>query len=140
MDAIYARQSVEKRDSISIETQIKFGIRESNALDGYKIFKDKGFSGKNMKRPDFQKMMQEVKNGSIKRIIVYKMDRFSRSLLDFAETWNILQHFGVEFVSINEKFDTATPMGRAMLFIIMVFAQLERETIRKGNDYRTLYG
>lgn len=129
MDAIYARQSVEKRDSISIETQIKFGIRESNALDGYKIFKDKGFSGKNMKRPDFQKMMQEVKNGSIKRIIVYKMDRFSRSLLDFAETWNILQHFGVEFVSINEKFDTATPMGRAMLFIIMVFAQLERETI-----------
>lgn len=129
MDAIYARQSIDKKDSISIETQINFGIRESNAPDGYKIFKDKGFSGKNTKRPDFQRMIQEVKNGKIKKIIVYKMDRFSRSILDFAENWNVLQHYNVEFVSINEKFDTATPMGRAMLFIIMVFAQLERETI-----------
>ena len=129
MVAIYGRQSIDYKDSISIETQINFGIRESNAPDGYKIFKDKGFSGKNTKRPDFQRMIQEVKNGKIRKIIVYKMDRFSRSILDFAENWSILQHYGVEFVSINEKFDTATPMGRAMLFIIMVFAQLERETI-----------
>lgn len=129
MDAIYARQSIDKKDSISIETQVNFGKRESTAPDGYMIFRDKGFSGKNTKRPDFQRMLTEIRNGTIKKVIVYKMDRFSRSILDFSETWNILQEFGVEFISINEKFDTTTPMGRAMLYIIMVFAQLERETI-----------
>lgn len=129
MDAIYARQSIDKKDSISIETQINFCKRESTSPDGYKIFRDKGFSGKNMKRPDFQRMLTEIRSGIIKRVIVYKMDRFSRSILDFSETWNILQEFGVEFISMNEKFDTTTPMGRAMLYIIMVFAQLERETI-----------
>lgn len=129
MDVIYARQSIDKKDSISIETQVNFCKRESTSPDGYKIFRDKGFSGKNMKRPDFQNMMAEIKSGRIKKVIVYKMDRFSRSILDFSETWSVLQEFGVEFVSINEKFDTTTPMGRAMLYIIMVFAQLERETI-----------
>ncbi len=129
MDAIYARQSVDKKDSISIESQINFCIPESKSPDGYMIFKDKGFSGKNTNRPDFLQMMREVKKGKIKRIIVYKIDRFSRSLLDFAFHWEILQKYNVDFISINEKFDTSTPMGRAMLFILMIFAQLERETI-----------
>ena len=62
MDAIYARQSIDKKDSISIETQINFGKRESTAPDGYMIFRDKGFSGKNTKRPDFQRMLTEIKN------------------------------------------------------------------------------
>lgn len=129
MDAIYARQSVDKKDSISIDAQINFCKAESNASDGYVIFKDKGFSGKNTNRPDFLKMMQEVQNGKVQRIIVYKIDRFSRSLLDFAYHWEIMKKYNVDFISINEKFDTSTPMGRAMLFIIMIFAQLERETI-----------
>ena len=86
MDAIYARQSIDKKDSISIETQINFCKRESTSPDGYKIFRDKGFSGKNMKRPDFQRMLTEIRSGIIKRVIVYKMDRFSRSILDYSET------------------------------------------------------
>lgn len=60
--------------------------------------------------------------------MVYRLDRFSRSIADFGRLWETLKEHGVEFVSINETFDTSTPMGRAMLNIIMVFAQLERET------------
>ena len=58
-------------------------------------------------------------------------DRLSRSLVDFASMWQVLDTYNVEFVSVSEKFDTTTPMGRAMIYIIMVFAQLERENIRE---------
>ncbi|MDF2838645.1 MAG: hin 2 [Evtepia sp.] len=72
--------------------------------------------------------MQDVEQGVISKIIVYKLDRFSRSTADFGQLWELLQAHDVEFVSVNESFDTSTPIGRAMLNIIMVFAQLERET------------
>lgn len=73
-------------------------------------------------------MMADVERGAVRRVIVYRLDRFSRSLADFSRLWEILCRHGVEFVSVSEKFDTSAPMGRAMLSIIMVFAQLERET------------
>lgn len=63
--------------------------------------------------------------------MVYKLDRISRSILDFANMMELFQQYNVEFVSSTEKFDTSTPMGRAMLNICIVFAQLERETIQK---------
>ena len=72
--------------------------------------------------------MEDVEAGLIQKIVVYRLDRFSRSISDFGRLWEILKAHNVEFVSINETFDTSTPMGRAMLNIIMVFAQLERET------------
>jgi DNA invertase Pin-like site-specific DNA recombinase len=92
------------------------------------LYQDKGFSAKNTRRPEFQKLMQDVERGMISKIIVYKLDRFSRSTSDFGQLWEFLQAHDVEFVSVNESFDTSTPIGRAMLNIIMVFAQLERET------------
>lgn len=128
MTAIYARQSVDKKDSLSIEGQIEL-CRSECIGDAFMIYKDKGFSGKNTHRPSFEKMIDSVKAGRIQKVVVYRMDRFSRSIADFGRIWEIFQSKGVEFVSINEKFDTSTPMGRAMLYIIMVFAQLERETI-----------
>lgn len=126
MDAIYARQSVDKADSLSIQGQIDL-CRQKSAGD-FCIYQDKGYSGKNTNRPAFQKMMADVERGKIQKIIVYRLDRFSRSIADFGRLWEILRQHQVEFVSINETFDTSTPMGRAMLNIIMVFAQLERET------------
>ena len=128
-DAIYGRQSVDKVDSISIESQIEFCQYETRG-GVYKVFQDKGFSGKNTDRPDFQRMMDCIRGGEVSRVIVYKLDRISRSILDFANMMEEFQKFGVEFVSCNEKFDTSTPMGRAMLNICIVFAQLERETIQ----------
>lgn len=126
LDAIYARQSVDKADSLSIQGQIDL-CRQKTGSD-HKVYQDKGYSGKNTNRPAFQQMMADVERGLIQKIIVYRLDRFSRSIADFGRLWEILRKHSVEFVSINETFDTSTPMGRAMLNIIMVFAQLERET------------
>jgi len=129
MQACYARQSVDKKDSISIETQLEKAHYECDPSDIIEDYTDKGYSGKNTRRPEWQRMMHDVKAGNIKRIVVYRIDRFSRSLLDFSNAWEILAAHKVDFVSVNEKFDTGTPIGKAMLFILMVFAQLERETI-----------
>lgn len=129
MIAIYARQSVDKKDSISIETQIDFCKREAEPNAEISIYKDKGFSGKNTDRPEFIKLLSDVENGTVTKIIVYKLDRISRSITDFASIMELLTEHNVGFVSSTEKFDTATPAGRAMLYIVMVFAQLERETI-----------
>lgn len=137
MIAIYARQSVDKKDSISIESQINMCKTECGA-EATKIYSDKGFSGKNTNRPKFEQLMKDIKDGIINKVVVYRLDRFSRSIADFGLAWTKFQEHNVEFISINEKFDTSTPMGRAMLHIIMVFAQLERETIAervKDNYY-----
>jgi site-specific DNA recombinase len=130
IDAIYARQSVDRKDSISIESQIEFCRYELKGGSG-KEYKDKGFSGKNTDRPQFQELMWDIEKGLVRKVVVYKLDRISRSILDFANMMEQFQKYGVEFVSSTEKFDTSTPMGRAMLNICIVFAQLERETIQK---------
>ena len=129
-DALYARQSIEKKDSISIESQLEYCRYEARGESCIE-YMDKGFSGKDTNRPGFEKMMNDIRAGNIKRVIVYKLDRISRSILDFANMMEIFQKYHVEFVSSTEKFDTSTPIGRAMLNICIVFAQLERETIQK---------
>lgn len=126
MEAIYARQSIDKKDSVSIETQIEFCRRYTS--DAPEIFQDHGYSGKNTNRPAFQRLMAAVAARQISKIIVYRLDRFSRSIADFSQVWNTLEDHGVEFQSVTENFDTSSPMGRAMLNIVLVFAQLERET------------
>ena len=129
MVALYARQSLDVRDSISIEMQIEKGISMCESGEPYKAYVDKGYSGKNTHRPQFMQLIEDIRQGLITKVIVYKLDRFSRSVLDFSNTWEILSRHHVEFISVNEKFDTSTPIGKAMLFIIIVFAQMERETI-----------
>lgn len=101
--------------------------------EAFLVYKDKGFSGKNTNRPEFQRMMQDIKTGrkGITKVIVYKLDRISRSILDFSNMMDIFTKLGVEFSSATEKFDTSTPMGRAMLNICITFAQLERETTQQ---------
>ena len=128
MVAIYARQSVDKKDSISIEGQIELCKKECPNQKP-RIYTDKGYSGKNTERPAFQHMIAAVKCDEIDKILVYRLDRISRSISDFGRIWETLKQHGAEFVSVSEKFDTSTPMGRAMVYIIMVFAQLECETI-----------
>ena len=107
-DCIYARQSVDRKDSISIESQIGFCKYELKG-GSCKVFKDKGYSGKNTDRPEFQKLLGEIRKGRVRRVIVYKLDRISRSILDFANMMELFQEYDVEFVSSTEKFDTSTP-------------------------------
>lgn len=130
INAIYTRQSVDRIDSISVESQVEFCKKE--VVGGsIKVYTDKGYSGKNIDRPAFQQMMRDIKVGMIRRVIVYRLDRISRSVLDFANVIDVFQKHSVDFVSTMEKFDTGTPIGKAMLMIVMIFAQLERETIQQ---------
>ena len=129
-DAIYVRQSVDRIDSISTESQVEFCNKEVIGQN-FKVYTDKGYSGKNIDRPAFQEMLCDIKAGKVNRVIVYRLDRISRSVLDFANLIEIFQKNRVDFVSTMEKFDTSTPIGKAMLMIVMIFAQLERETIQQ---------
>ncbi len=127
MTAIYARQSIDKKDSISIETQIDLCRRFA---DGEcRIYSDKGYSGKNIDRPQFTRLLEDIRSGAVDKLVVYKLDRISRSLHDFSDLMELFRQHDVEFASTVETFDTSTPIGRAMLGIIMVFAELERENI-----------
>ena len=121
---------MDRVDSISVESQVEFCKREVIGED-IKVYTDKGYSGKNTDRPAFQEMMADITAGKIRRVIVYRLDRISRSVLDFASVIDMFQKYGVDFVSTMEKFDTGTPIGKAMLMIVMIFAQLERETIQQ---------
>lgn len=128
--ALYARQSIDKPDSISVESQLdacRYEAREHEQ----RVYVDKGFSGKNTNRPAFARMLADIRAGQIRAVVVYKLDRVSRSVLDFGKMMEEFERYQVAFISATEKFDTQTPMGRAMLNIAMVFAQLERETIQK---------
>ena len=142
--AIYARQSVDKKDSLSIETQIDFCTNYINSTphkETIEIYQDKGYSGKNIHRPDFTRMMADIECGKISKIVVYKLDRISRNLLDFMSMWQKFNEFKVEFCAVDETFDTSSAMGRGMLKISMVFAEMERETIQsrvKDNYYHRI--
>ena len=129
-EAVYVRQSIDKKDSLSIESQIDKCKALSLYPQDVEIYSDKGFSGKNINRPEFSRLMQDVKSGIIKRVIVYKLDRLSRSTLDFGVLMETFRKYDVDFTSISETFDTSTPIGQAMLQIVMVFAELERKTIQ----------
>ena len=129
---LYARKSVERENSISCETQLEYCrsvIRPNERDEKIITFVDNGFSGGNVNRDGFQKMMKLVRQGKVKKVIVYKLDRISRSLSDFV---NILQEFKehkVEFVSSQESFDTSSPYGEMIVKLLMVFAEFERTSI-----------
>lgn len=128
--AIYIRVSTTYQvDKDSLPMQRKDLIAYSSLILGiedYEIFEDAGYSGKNTDRPAFQSMMQRIRTGEFSHVLVWKIDRISRNLLDFAEMYEELQALRVTFVSKNEQFDTSSAMGEAMLKIILVFAELER--------------
>ena len=120
--AIYIRVSTTHQiDKDSLPMQRKDLIAYCELILGiedYEIFEDAGYSGKNTDRPAFQEMMQKIRAGSFSHLLVWKIDRISRNLLDFAEMYEELQSLRVTFVSKNEQFDTSNAMGEAMLKII----------------------
>lgn len=127
--AIYVRQSVDRVDSVSLETQEQLCRSDVPSKTEVMVYADRGFSGKNTKRPSLNAMLEDIRRGAIDRVLVYKLDRISRNLADFTDLLQIFAQYGVEFHSHTERFETGTPMGQAMQSLLMVFAQLERETI-----------
>lgn len=134
--AIYSRKSKysDKGDSVGnqIEIAMKY-IEEHYPSNEYDveivIYEDDGFSGGNIDRPKFKEFLIEENRKPFNILICYRLDRISRNIADFSSLMNHISELGTSFVSIKEQFDTKTPMGRAMMYIASVFAQLEREVI-----------
>lgn len=116
--------------SIDAQKELLVNFAKSKEFDSYEFYIDGGFSGKDLNRPAIQTLIEDVKNKKIDCVIVYKLDRISRSQRDtlflIEEVFN---KYNVGFISIRENFDTTSPFGKAMIGILSVFAQLERETI-----------
>ena len=131
--AIYPRKTVYRDNSDSVQVQVQMckeyaGIIYKGKEAQFRIYdKDEGFSGKNMNRPSFKDLMQDVKNNEIDVVMVYKLDRISRNVQEFSAMYEVFQQHNVSFVSVKESFDTTTPMGRTVMYILAAFAQLERE-------------
>lgn len=133
--AIYSRKSKFTGKGESIENQIelckiqlinKYG---SDVSDKILVYQDEGFTGYNTNRPQFKRMMADIREKKIRTVIVYRLDRISRNVSDFCDLKDEFNKYNVGFMSVTENFDTTTPMGVAMLMITSVFAQLERDTI-----------
>lgn len=132
---IYSRKSKFTGKGESIENQIemcKQYIRMQfgdTAAENALVYEDEGFSGGSLERPKFKKMMADAADHSFRAIVVYRLDRISRNIGDFAKLIEQFNQMKIDFISIKEQFDTSSPMGRAMMYISSVFSQLERETI-----------
>lgn len=130
--ASYSRKSIYSDKSDSTQAQYNLGVEYCKShYNDYEIYRyeDEGYTGANTNRPSFNKMTEDIKDGKIDVVICYKIDRVSRDVKDFSNFFSFLQDHNVEFVSIKEQIDTSTPLGRAMMYICSVFAQMERETI-----------
>lgn len=141
--AIYCRKSKFTGRGESIENQLEycqkyidfyFNHMENEILTYF----DEGYSGKNLERPSFKTMLNDCYLNKIDYVVVYRLDRISRNVSDFANLYQKLMDLNIGFISASEKYDTSTSGGRAMLFMACVFSQLERETIServKDNMY-----
>lgn len=133
--AIYSRKSRFTGKGESVGNQVELcrhyiaTVYGEDRAEKALIFEDEGFSGGNLNRPGFQRMMREARNRRFRAVVVYRLDRISRSIGDFSKLIEELGGLEIDFVSIRESFDTSSPMGRAMMYIASVFSQLERETI-----------
>ena len=137
----------EQEDNYSIPDQIDRMQKYCESRDWmvYKIYTDSGYTGSNMDRPGLQDLIKDVQNGKIDMVLVYKLDRLSRSQKDTLYLIeDVFDKHGVSFTSITENFDTSTPFGKATLGMLAVFAQLEREKIKErtmaGKDGRAKEG
>ncbi len=126
---LYARKSVERENSISCETQLQYcrsALKPDERGEEIISLVDNGFSGGNVNREGFQKMMKLIERGRVSKVVVYKLDRISRSTADFVNILRVFKEHNVEFVSSQESFDTASPYGEMIIKILMVFAEFER--------------
>lgn len=132
---IYSRKSVITGKGESIENQIEMCKQYISAKFPNPseleivIYEDEGFSAKNTARPRFQQMLRDIQQNKPDYIVCYRLDRISRNVSDFSALIEELNSRSISFVCIKEEFDTSKPMGKAMMYIASVFAQLERETI-----------
>lgn len=136
--AIYTRKSTEEGlqqefNSLDAQRESAEAYIASQRTEGWRclpeMYDDGGFSGGNLDRPAMKRLMDDIEAGKIDCVVVYKVDRLSRSLMDFSRVMETFDKFGVSFVSVTQHFNTTHSMGRLTLNILLSFAQFEREII-----------
>jgi len=136
--AIYTRKSTEHNldlafNSLHAQREACEAYIKSQAHEGWVLardrFDDGGLSGASLDRPALQKLLDRVRTRQIDVIVVYKVDRLTRSLADFAKLVELFDRHGVSFVSVTQSFNTTSSMGRLTLNVLLSFAQFEREVI-----------
>src|SRR5476649_2487036 len=134
--AIYTRVSTDQRleqdfNSLDAQYDASQAYIRSQAHAGWMLLRSKyddgGFSGGNTDRPALQRLLEDVRAGKVDVIVVYKVDRLTRSLADFAKLVELFDKHSVSFVSVTQQFNTTTSMGRLTLNVLLSFAQFERE-------------
>jgi DNA invertase Pin-like site-specific DNA recombinase len=136
--AVYTRKSSEEGldmefNSLDAQREACESYVASQRAEGWTLvpdyYDDGGFSGGTLERPALQRLIDEIEAGKVDIVVVYKIDRLSRSLMDFAKLVEVFDRKGVTFVSVTQSFNTTTSMGRLTLNILLSFAQFEREVI-----------
>jgi len=136
--AIYTRKSTEEGldqdfNSLDAQRESAEAYIRSQSHEGWKLvptrYDDGGFSGGNLERPALRALLDDIKAGKVDCVVVYKVDRLSRSLMDFSKLVEVFEAHGVSFVSVTQQFNTTHSMGRLTLNILLSFAQFEREII-----------
>ena len=136
--AIYTRKSTEEGleqefNSLDAQREAAEAFIHSQRREGWialpQLYDDGGFTGANMDRPALARLLQAVEAGELDCVVVYKVDRLSRSLLDFTRMLSIFEKHKVSFVAVTQQFNTSTSLGRLTLNILLSFAQFERELI-----------
>ncbi len=132
--ATYGRKSVYSDKSDSVDNQERMcreyaDFRFKGQVESFEAYSDEGFTGANTNRPGLKRLLMDVEDGLVDALIVYQLDRLSRDVRDFSNIYAALEEKHVMFISIKENIDTNTPIGKAMMYVTMVFAQMERETI-----------
>ena len=134
--AVYTRKSSEEGleqeyNSIDAQRDAGHAYIASQRAEGWipvsDDYDDGGFSGGSMDRPALKRLMQDIEGGLIDIVVVYKIDRLTRSLADFSKMVEVFERRSVSFVSVTQQFNTTTSMGRLMLNVLLSFAQFERE-------------
>jgi site-specific DNA recombinase len=136
--AVYTRKSTEEGleqefNSLDAQREAAEAFVKSQAHEGWAClpehYDDGGFTGGNLDRPALRRLLADIEAGKVDAVIIYKVDRLSRSLLDFARLMEMFERQRVSFVLVTQQFNTATSMGRLILNVLLSFAQFEREII-----------
>ena len=144
--AIYTRVSTDQGleqdfNSLDAQDDASRAYIRSQAHAGWTLLRTKyddgGFSGGNTDRPALQRLLDDVRAGKIDVIVVYKVDRLTRSLADFAKLVELFDQYNVSFVSVTQQFNTTTSMGRLTLNVLLSFAQFEREVTSEVHSAMT---
>lgn len=132
--ALYIRVSTEEQAehgfSIDAQKERLVAFSKSQGWENHKLYIDDGYTGTKMERPALKKMIRHIEEGKIHTVVVYKLDRLSRKQKDVLQLLeDVFEKNDVKFRSATEPFDTSTPFGKAMLGVLAVFAQLDRDMI-----------